>query len=82
MSGGFGPPETERTTMLGLEWNLATVVVALIVAALAALAVRRMRRNGLCDCHKGECGGCSGCSGCSAADKMVADLQRAANAGR
>ena len=70
--------------MLGLEWNLATVVVALIVAALAALAVRRMWRNGLCDCHKGdECeGGCPGCSGCGAAEKMVADLQRAAGSRR
>ncbi|MFR1641091.1 MAG: FeoB-associated Cys-rich membrane protein [Eggerthellaceae bacterium] len=66
--------------MLGLEWNFATAAVASIVAVLAVLAVRRMWRKGLCDCHKDECGGgCAGCSGCSAADKMVADLQRAAN---
>ncbi len=75
--------------MLGLEWNLSTVLVAAVVAMLAFLAVRRMARNGLCDCHKGEggcsggcSGGCGGCSGCGAADRMVADLQRAAAAER
>ncbi len=75
--------------MLGLEWNLATVAVALTVAAIAALAVRRLCRNGLCDCRKDECGrscgGCAGCSssaGCTAADRMVADARRAADARR
>ena len=39
--------------MFGLEFTPSTVVVALIVLALVFLAVRRLVRNGLCDCHKG-----------------------------
>ena len=61
--------------MLGLEFTPSTVVVALVVLALVFLAVRRMMRNGMCDCHKGDSahGGCAG--GC-AADRMVADMQK------
>lgn len=68
--------------MLGLEFTPSTVVVALIVAALVFFAVRRLVRNGMCDCHKGDdghggcSGGCAGCSGCSATDKMVADMEK------
>ena len=64
--------------MLGLEFTPSTVVVALVVLALVVLAVRRMMRNGMCDCHKGDSahGGCGGCSGCGAADRMVADMQK------
>lgn len=64
--------------MLGLEFTPSTVVVALVVLALVFLAVRRMMRNGMCDCHKGDSahGGCGGCSGCGAADRMVADMQK------
>lgn len=68
--------------MFGLEFTPSTVVVALIIAALVFLAVRRMYRKGLCDCHKdgdeGCAGGCGGCSGCGAADKMVSDIQKKA----
>lgn len=68
--------------MFGLEFTPSTVVVALVVVALMFFAIRRLTRNGLCDCHKGDdahggcAGGCSGCSGCGAADKMVADMQK------
>ena len=52
--------------MFGLEFTPSTVVVALIVLALVFLAVRRLVRNGMCDCHKGDDahGGCAGgCGG-------------------
>lgn len=68
--------------MLGLEFTPSTVVVSLVVLALAFLAVRRMMRNGVCDCHKGDnahggcAGGCGGCSGCGSVDRMVADMQK------
>ena len=71
-----------RETMLALDMTPATVIVGLLVAALAALALRRLARNGTCDCHKGDVGGsacgggCAGCSGCAAADRMAADLER------
>ena len=55
--------------MFGLEFTPSTVVVALIVLALVFLAVRRLVRNGMCDCHKGDDahGGCAGgCGGCAA----------------
>lgn len=72
--------------MLPLELTPMTIVVGLAVAALAALAVRRLLRNGTCDCRKGDAhggscgGGCAGCSGCNAADRMAADIERAAKA--
>ena len=72
--------------MFCLEFTPSTVVVALIVLALVFLAVRRLVRNGMCDCHKGDdahggcAGGCGGCSGCGAARAMVADMQKRAAA--
>lgn len=67
--------------MLPMEWNVSTVVVALIVAALAVLAVRRLLSRGMCDCNDHcDCSSSGGCSGCAAADKMVADMERAAKA--
>lgn len=77
--------------MLALDITPATVVVGLVVIALAFLAARRLRRNGTCDCHKGSSpngesagcacgGGCAGCSGCAAADHMVAILPKSADA--
>ena len=68
--------------MFGLEFTPSTVFVAIVVATLMFLAVRRMMRSGMCDCHKGDdghggcAGGCAGCSGCGAADRMVADMQK------
>ena len=59
--------------------NFPTVIITLAIIALAVLAVRRMARRGLCDCHDGECSG-HGCSRCGAVDKMVADMERAADA--
>ena len=43
--------------------NLPTVIVALVVAGLAFLAARSLRKSGSCDCG----GGRSGCSGCHSA---------------
>lgn len=61
--------------MVPLEITPATVVLGLVIVALAVLAVRRLFKKGLCDCHgdkdheggcSGSCsGGCSGCSGCA-----------------
>ncbi|OUO92160.1 hypothetical protein B5F40_01860 [Gordonibacter sp. An230] len=67
---------------------VSTTVVGLVVAGLAFLSVRRLWRNGLCDCRKdgsgaASCaGGCAGCSGCAAAARMAADLERAVEADR
>ena len=66
--------------MFGLEFTPSTVVVALIVLALVFLAVRRLVRNGMCDCHKGDDAHGGGCSGCGAASAMVADMQKRAAA--
>ena len=68
--------------MFGLEFTPSTVVVALIVLALVFLAVRRLVRNGMCDCHKGDdahggcAGGCGGCSGCGAASIELKVMSR------
>ena len=59
--------------ILGLEFNLPTVGVLLIVVAWAAWAVRRLWSRGMCDCS----GGCGGCTGCSAAARMAADMGKA-----
>ncbi|WP_139652030.1 FeoB-associated Cys-rich membrane protein [Raoultibacter phocaeensis] len=65
--------------MQPLMLNAPTIIISLMIVALAVLAVRRMMKRGLCDCHDGECPS-GGCSGCGAVDKMVADMERAANA--
>lgn len=62
--------------MLSMEFSPATIIVALVLVALAFLAARRLYRNGTCDCHKGsprgkgthtqESAGCSGCNSCAA----------------
>lgn len=49
--------------MLELEFTPSTVIILLVIAALAFLAVRRLVRKGMCDCHDDK--GCSGCSGCA-----------------
>lgn len=76
--------------MAPLTINFSTAVVLLVVAALVFLAVRRMVRRGLCD-SGGSCHGCSagkdagsrgGCASCAAADRMVADMERAAGQGK
>lgn len=51
--------------MQELVFTPSTVVLLLVIAALAVLAVRRMCRKGLCDCHGEGDGACAGCSGCS-----------------
>lgn len=74
--------------MLAWDMTPGTLVVGLAVLALAALAVRRLWRNGTCDHGKDDprgagsrcSGGCAGCAGCGAADRMVADLQKQAAA--
>lgn len=67
--------------ILGLEFNLPTAVVLLIVVAWAAWAVHRLWSRGMCDCHADsprDCsGGCGGCTGCSAAARMAADMGKA-----
>ena len=50
--------------ILGLEFNLPTVGVLLIVVAWAAWAVHRLWSRGMCDCHADSPRGCSGgCGG-------------------
>ena len=73
--------------ILGMEFNLSTVIVLLLIVAWAAWAIRRLWRNGMCDCHsddpRGGCaGGCAGCSGCGAAANMIADMNKAVNSQR
>lgn len=72
--------------MMGLVWTPSTIVVALVIAVLAVLAVRRIATRGLCDCrdHCGDsdsprsgCESCHGCSGCGAVECMVADMGKA-----
>lgn len=56
--------------MQELSLNFPTVVILLVILALAVLAIRRMTRRGLCDCgdHCGDGeGGCAGCSHCASA---------------
>ncbi|MEC4176732.1 hypothetical protein VJ918_07530 [Adlercreutzia sp. R21] len=55
--------------MQDIALNAPTVVILLVIAALAVLAVRRMTRRGLCDCgdHCGDEGGCAGCPHCGSA---------------
>lgn len=56
--------------MQELSLNFPTVVILLVILALAVLAIRRMTRRGLCDCgdHCGDGeGGCAGCSHCAPA---------------
>ena len=57
--------------ILGLEFNLPTVGVLLIVVAWAAWAVRRLWSRGMCDCHADSP------RGCSAAARMAADMGKA-----
>lgn len=71
--------------MAPLDISPATIILVLVIAALAALAVRRLMKRGTCDCHDhgGDStkGGCAGCAGCGAVDTMVADMERAAKQG-
>ena len=46
--------------MQELGLNLPTVIILVVIAALAVLAIRRMTRRGLCDCGDHCEGGCSG----------------------
>lgn len=66
--------------MIELQLTPATVAILLAVAALAVLAVRRLVRKGLCDCHADKgCSGCAGCpkaGGCAAADAMVERMKQ------
>ena len=78
-----GGRKERRLLMAPLDISPATIMLILVIAALAALAVRRLARRGTCDCHdhcgdKPAGGGCAGCSGCGAVDTMVADMERAA----
>ena len=48
----------------------ATIILLAIIAVCAFLAIRRLVRRGMCDCHeskKGSSAGCAGCSHCSMA---------------
>ena len=67
--------------MQELSLNFPTVVILLVILALAVLAIRRMTRRGLCDCgdHCGDGeGGCAGCSHCASAVRPVTRCRRAA----
>lgn len=71
-------------TVLGMYFNLPTLVVLAILVVLSYFAAHRVWSRGMCDCHAdnprgGGCsGGCAGCSGCGAASKMAADMEKAA----
>lgn len=69
--------------MAPLDLNVSTITVLLILGVLAFLAVRHIVRRGLCDSGGScdSCGNAGGCSSCSAADKMLADMERAAKKG-
>ena len=59
--------------------NVSTLVVLIVMAVLVALAVRRLKKRGMCDCkgdaEDGSCsGGCAGCSGCAAAERMAQSM--------
>lgn len=67
--------------MLGLEFTPSTIIVALVVVVLMYFALRRLWRNGMCDCRKDEGGqgcSCDGCSGCHTVVRMLADMNDAA----
>lgn len=56
--------------MQEISLNFPTIVILVVIAALAVLSIRRMTRRGLCDCgdHCGDGeGGCAGCSHCASA---------------
>lgn len=68
--------------MQELVMTPGTLAMLALIAAWGMWAVRRIAHRGLCDCgdHCGDAGcssGCSSCSGCGAADKMVADMDKA-----
>ena len=68
--------------MQELSLNFPTVVILLVILALAVLAIRRMTRRGLCDCgdHCGDGeGGGAGCSHCASAGRP--DTSGGADAG-
>lgn len=62
----------------------STAIVLVVILLCAILAVLRLFRRGLCDCHDG-CEGCSGkkkklhgkseCSHCGAAESMVSNME-------
>mgnify|MGYP006911745524 FL=1 len=64
--------------MQELGLNLPTVIILVVIAALAVLAIRRMTHRGLCDCGDHCESGCYGCEGCSAAESMAAAMEEAA----
>ncbi len=63
--------------MQELSLNFPTVVILVVIAALAVLAIRRMTHRGLCDCGDHCEGGCSGCEGCAAAASMAEAMEKA-----
>ncbi|MEG0323861.1 MAG: hypothetical protein RR547_10315 [Raoultibacter sp.] len=61
------------------EITPATIIIGLAVITLAVAAIRRMLQRGMCDRHDGDCAE-KGCAGCGAVEKMVADMEKAAQA--
>lgn len=51
----------------------STLILLAIVIACAVLAIRRLRKRGLCDCND-RCSGCSECPSCKAAESMVVHM--------
>lgn len=67
--------------MQELAMTPSTVVLLVVIAALAVLAVRRLLIRGACDCND-HCGGSchsmkSGC-GCGAVEDMMKNMEAAA----
>ena len=61
----------------------STIILLAIIIACAVLAIRRLRKRGMCDCDD-HCGGCSKkaaggeCPSCKAAETMVAHMDHKA----
>lgn len=54
----------------------ATIVILAVIALCVVLAVRRLRKRGMCDCNDHCEGGCAGCSkGSCGAAQMVANME-------
>jgi len=63
--------------MLSLDITPATVIIGVVIIALVVFALRRLRKRGMCDCK--DCNEKGSCSRCDAVDKMIADMEDAAN---
>lgn len=45
-----------------LSLTPSTIVLLVVIIALMLIAVHRLAKRGMCDCHDGESAGCAGCA--------------------